>query len=103
MSLELADTLVTLGQDRSRDEELVLQICGQLAVQAWGHLAPYLAILRRSAGDVLLEKFEYFTVLAQDWIAAHPKGTYPVDMRRIDLNDEWLEPDKEYAASRAHG
>ena len=39
--------------------------------------------------------------LAQDWIAAHPKGTYPAGVRRIDLKDEWLEADKQYAASLA--
>ncbi|MFZ0031121.1 MAG: hypothetical protein WAK84_04530 [Candidatus Cybelea sp.] len=40
-------------------------------------------------------------MLAQDWIAARPKGTYPAGVRRIDLKDEWLEADRLYAASLA--
>ena len=83
------------------DEELALQIWDGVTVQAWEHLAPYLAILRRTAGDVLWEKFEYLTVLAENWIATHPKGTYPGGMRRIALKDEWLEADRQYADSLA--
>jgi Domain of unknown function (DUF4760) len=97
------ESMGTLVKTGLVDEELAMQIWDGVAVQAWEHLAPYVAILRRSTGNVLWEKFEYLTVLAQDWIAAHPKGTYPAGMRRIDLKDEWLEPDKEYAASRARG
>jgi hypothetical protein len=39
--------------------------------------------------------------LAEDWKAAHPKGTYPTGVRRIQLKDEWLEADRQYAASLA--
>jgi hypothetical protein len=93
------ESMGTLVKTGLVDKELALQIWDGVTVQAWEHLAPYVAIVRRSAGDVLWEKFEFLTVLAQDWIAAHPKGTYPVGMRRIDLKDEWLEADMEYAAS----
>jgi hypothetical protein len=34
-------------------------------------------------------------------MAAHPKGTYPAGVRRIELKDEWLEADKQYASSLA--
>lgn len=97
------ESMGTLVKTGLIDKELTLQFWDGVTVRAWEHLAPYLAILRRSTGDVLWEKFEYLTVLAQDWIATHPKGVYPAHMRRIDLNDEWLERDKEYAASRALG
>ena len=97
------ESMGTLVKTGLVDKELALQIWDGVTVQAWEHLAPYVAIVRRSAGDVLWEKFEFLAVLAQDWIAAHPKGTYPVGMRRINLRDEWLEPDKEYAASRGLG
>jgi hypothetical protein len=33
--------------------------------------------------------------------AAHANGTYPVGARRLELKDEWLEADKQYAASLA--
>ncbi|MGC1348350.1 MAG: hypothetical protein WA858_01040 [Xanthobacteraceae bacterium] len=62
---------------------------------------PITAMSRRSAGDALWENFEYLAVLAQDWAAVHPKGTYPAGVRRLALNDEWLEADKQYAASLA--
>ena len=81
------------------DGALVMQIYAHHIMEAWEKLAPVVAIARRKSGDVLWENFEYVTVLAQDWIAAHPKGTYPADVRRIDLKDEWLEADKQYAAS----
>ena len=93
------ESMGTLVKTGLVDKELALQIWDGVTVQAWEHLAPYVAIVRRRAGDVLWEKFEFLTVLAQDWIAAHPKGTYPVGLRRIDLKDEWLYADMEYAAS----
>jgi hypothetical protein len=83
------------------DRELVLQVWDGVVINAWEHLAPIAAIWRRKAGPALWEKFEYLMVLAQDWQAAHPKGTYPAGMRRIALKDEWLEADKLYAASLA--
>ncbi len=95
------ESMGTLVKTGLVDKELALQIWDGVAVQAWEHLAPYLAILRRGAGDVLWEKFEYLAVLAQDWIATHPKGTYPARMRRIDVQDDWLEADRQYAASLA--
>ena len=66
------------------------------------NLAPVAAMVRRSAGDALLwENFEYVAVLAQDWLAEHPKGAYPAGVRRFTLKDEFLEADKQYAASLA--
>ena len=95
------ESMGTLVRAGLVDKELVLQIWDGFIVQAWGHLAPYLAILRRSAGDALWERFEYLTVLTQDHIAAHPRGAYPPGARRIALDDEWLKSDEQYAASRA--
>jgi hypothetical protein len=83
------------------DRTLVLQMWAGTAVTSWERLAQITAISRRRVGDRLWENFEYLTVLAQDFRAAHPKGTYPAGMRRIALKDEWLEADKQYAASLA--
>ena len=66
----------------------------------WKRLWPLIAILRREQSDAVLENFEYLAVLAQDWVVAHPKGAYPPGVRRFGLEDEWLEPDKQYEASR---
>jgi hypothetical protein len=62
---------------------------------------PLTVIARRRAGDVIWEHFEYLTVLAQDWAAAHPKGTYPAGTRRIELKDERVEADEQYASALA--
>jgi hypothetical protein len=73
-----------------------------LAVTMWNQLSPIIAILRQSLGDSSwYENFEYLIVLAQDWKAAHPNGTYPAGVRRIEINYPWLEADREYAASLA--
>ena len=83
------------------DRELVSQIWADQVSAAWEKLGPIAAIARRRAGDGLWENFEYLAVLQQDWLAAHPKGTYPARVRRTQLKDEWLEADKQYAASIA--
>jgi predicted DNA-binding transcriptional regulator len=83
------------------ERELVMQIWANHIISAWERLAPVVAIIRRELGPAGSENFEYLTVLAQDWMAAHPNGTYPAGVRRIELKDEWLEADKQYAASLA--
>jgi hypothetical protein len=83
------------------DRELVFQMWADNVIYDWGKLASVAALQRRRVGDALWENFEYLTVLAQDWMAAHPKGTYPAGVRRIRLKDEWLDADKQYAASLA--
>jgi hypothetical protein len=83
------------------DQKLVLEIFPSRVLRSWEQLAPVIAIFRRRAGNALWENFEYLTVLAQDWIAAHAEGTYPAGVRRIDLKDKWLEADEQYAASLA--
>jgi hypothetical protein len=83
------------------DPELALEIYADKVVSDWERLAPVAALARRTVGDALWENFEYLVVLAQDWFVAHPKGSYPPGVRRIDLKDEWLEADKQYAASLA--
>jgi hypothetical protein len=83
------------------DRGMALELFSGNAVGAWESLAPLLAGNRRLAGNALWENFEYFVVLSQDWLAAHPAGTYPPGMRRIALVDELREADAEYAASLA--
>jgi hypothetical protein len=80
------------------DRELVLKMWASSVVSDWETIAPATVILRRLGGADLWENFEYLTVLSQDWLANHPKGSYPPDMRRIELKDEWLEADQQYAA-----
>lgn len=83
------------------DRKLVLELWSDVIADNWASLAVVTAMLRREAGNGLWESFEFLAVLSQDWLVAHPKGTYPVGMRRIELKDEWLEADQQYAASLA--
>jgi hypothetical protein len=83
------------------DRDIALDIWNWNVLETWESLAPVTAIVRREQGDETWENFEYLTVLAQDWVAAHPKGTYPAGVRRIELKDEWLEADRQYGASLA--
>lgn len=83
------------------DRRLVLKMWASSVVADWEIVAPATAILRRTAGADLWENFEYLAVLSQDWLAAHPKGSYPAAMRRIELKDEWLDADQKHAAALA--
>jgi hypothetical protein len=84
------------------DKDLVLDMFSYIAAGYWDKLAAYVAIRRRATGrKAIWENFEYLTVLSQDWLAAHSDGAYPGGVRHIDLKDEWLEADKQYAASLA--
>jgi hypothetical protein len=85
------------------ERELVMQMFTAQIGMAWKKMAPATAIYRRSGGLSVYENFEYLAVLAQDWLAAHPNGTYPRGLRRLEVKDEWLEADKQYAASLAPG
>jgi hypothetical protein len=95
------ETLGTLMKAGMVDRELTLDVLSGNIAQGWALLAAVTAIARRREGSGLWENFEYITVLSQDWLAAHPDGSYPPGLRRIDLKDEWLEADTQYAASLA--
>ncbi len=83
------------------DADLVFEMWASIVRQTWERLAPFTAISRRTVGDALWDNFEYLAVSAQGWLAAHPKGTYPAHVPRSGLKDEWLDADKQYAASLA--
>jgi hypothetical protein len=83
------------------DREFIAQSWNANVLLAWESLAPVTALNRQARGNVIWENFEYLTVLAQDWEAAHATGTYPAGMRRIKIDYPWLEADKQYAASLA--
>jgi hypothetical protein len=95
---ESVGTLVKTGL---LDKNLVFEAWSGHVVDDWNKLAPATALWRRMRGSASMENFEYLTVLSQDYEAAHPTGTYPTGMRRIDLKDDWLQADTQYAASIA--
>ena len=65
-------------------DEYVTQVLGM-----WNRLEPYTALTRDVTGDMgLWDNFEYLTVRAQVFIAAHPT-TYPKGVPRIPLTNPW--------------
>lgn len=83
------------------DRRLTLECFADNICVAWEMLAPVEAIFRRGGNARGWANFEYLTVFAQDWLAAHPEGTYPPAVRRIHVKDVWRDADAQYAASLA--
>ena len=81
------------------DVQLTCMIYSSDVVNAWEQMAPLTAIGRRVAGGAAWENFEYLAMLSNRWIEAHPDGGYPRGAPRMRLDDEWLEADRQYAAS----
>jgi len=83
------------------DRIMALDLYSGNAIGAWQALTPITVAARRRSGNAVWENFEYFVVLSQDWLAAHPDGTYPPGVRRIELVDELREADAQDVASLA--
>ncbi len=82
------------------DRRLLMDIHSAIILDAWNALSDVTAILRAHYGRVIYENFEYLVVLSEDWNAAHPDGSYPQNVRRIDLPNKWRSADEEYSAAR---
>lgn len=83
------------------DKESVNMIYSNDILQAWEALLPTLGSARRHRGSALWENFEYAAMLAEDWLAAHPKGGYPKNARRLSVPDEYRDEDLTYEQSRS--
>jgi hypothetical protein len=83
------------------DGELAVSIYCTDVVRAWDQLSPIVAIGRRRLGRGIWENFEYAAMLSKRWMKEHPHGIYPRGEPRLEVNDEWLEADKQYAAALA--
>ena len=81
------------------DRGLLLDIHAAIVLDAWNALIDVTAILRGHYGSSIYENFEYLAVLSQDWVAAHPSGSYPENLRRIDVPNKWHNADEKYAAT----
>jgi hypothetical protein len=83
------------------DGNLTCKIYGNDISIAWDQLQGVIAIGRRTQGANVWENFEYAAMLAKRWREAHPEGAYPRGAPRLEVKDDWLEADKQYAASLA--
>ena len=59
----------------------------------WALVEPAIAIYRRKRGSQCYDNFEYLVMREQEWESAHPRGTYPVGERRLDLKDPFRDVD----------
>lgn len=75
------------------DRRLLLDIHSAIVLDVWNALAGVTALLRSHYGNSIWENFEYLVVLAQDWTAEHPNGTYPAGVRRIEVPNPWRDSD----------
>ncbi len=82
------------------DRDLVCDMHGEPVIALWNALLEFTAI-GRERNPELLENFEYLVVLAEDWHASHPSGSYPPNVRRLDVPNNWRAADEAYAAARA--
>ena len=82
------------------DADLTAMIYSSDLARAWESLKPLVAIGRRGpGGSAVWENFEYAAMLSQQWMAAHPNGGYPKGAPRLEVQDEWLDADRTYAAA----
>lgn len=81
------------------DRRLLLDIHSAVVIDTWNALTDVTALLRSHYGRAIWENFEYLVVLSQDWTDAHPDGTYPNGVRRIDVPNRWRTADEQYAAT----
>ena len=73
------------------DEAAVMESGGQVAVRAWQHLMPVIAIIRRRRGPTAYDNFEYIVSRAALWEARHQGGVYPSDTPHIPTIDPFPE------------
>jgi Domain of unknown function (DUF4760) len=96
------ETMGLLVKSGLADKNLVLDMFSANILTNWKRLSALIGLNRNVAQDnSIWENFEYLAVLSQDWEVAHPNGTYPAGVRRLELKYPWLEADKQYTASLA--
>jgi hypothetical protein len=83
------------------DADVAINIYASDATRAWDQLEPITAMLRRARGCAVWEMFEYVAMLSKAFTASHPEGVYPRGASRLPVRDQFLEADKQYAASLA--
>ncbi len=76
-------------------EGTFMDLFGRLIVHCWRQLAPAIAVMRRTRGDVQYHDFEFLAMRAADWLKRNPAGMFPQRLTRIPLADPWREVDRQ--------
>jgi hypothetical protein len=78
------------------DSNLVCDMHAGNIVASWDALSDAFTVWRYEFLG-WAENFEYLTVVAQDWMAKHPSGSYPPNVRRLVAPSKWRNEDEQYA------
>jgi hypothetical protein len=74
------------------DTDIVCDFWSAIITISWRRLSPAIVIMRRTAGPLLYENFQYLAIVAQRYMDAHPQGTVPPE-GRTPVPDVWLAED----------
>ena len=83
----------TLLKHHLVSEATFMDLFGRLIRYYWGALEPVVALMRRSRGDSQYHDFEYLAIRARAWSERHPRGAFPMTVKRLAPHDPWLEAD----------
>lgn len=87
--------LGTLVKHRLVSETTFMDLFARLIVYCWKHVAPAVAVMRRSRGDFQYHDFEYLALRAHAWLERNPHGVFPGSGLRTALPDPWRDADRE--------
>ena len=68
--------------------DIVCTLYSANVMEAWECLSPIVFFVRAGRkSEAIWEYFEYLAVASEDYIAAHPAGSYPAGVRRMRIDD----------------
>ena len=82
------------------DEYLACDLWSAQALGDWMQMEAAIAIMRRTQGNSVLENFEYFADVSEQWIKRHPAGSFPKNRARRVVRDVWLDRDQGSLSAR---
>ena len=92
-ALNFYERLGVLVVARVVDLELVLRYFSALPSEVWLIAEDYIAILRRTLGNEVLENLEALVVLENQWALRHGTSLFPPRLERLPLQDRYADAD----------
>ncbi len=72
------------------DKQIACDLWGGEVLANWERLAPVVVMNRAENGESVWENFEYMAVISEDYLRRHPHGAYPANVRRMPIDDKWV-------------
>jgi hypothetical protein len=76
------------------DQNVIFDFWAAIITGSWQRLAPAIAIMRRTAGPMVFENFQYLAAIAQRFMDTHPNGFVPREAGLARIEDVWLKEDR---------